>query len=560
MSQSVASKEHDNTGSLNAVPAESRIQDEEERRKNEEISAPLTTISRGSLDISQDICFHQDATTLPAKEHDEDLEDQKSTNEQCLYSVFSLSMKRYVVFMIAVAGFFSPLSGNIYFPALNTISRELNVSKELVNLTLTSYSIFQGLAPTVFGDLADMAGRRPAFIVGFVIYTAACIGIALQHAYPALFILRCFQSTGSSSTIALGSGVVADIATSAERGTWMGWAQVGSMIGPAIGPLIGGILSQFLGWRSIFWFLTIISSVYLVVFTITVPETGRNVVGNGSIPPRGWNMSLLNYLAVRKSARAAAVSSTNSHHSRAELAQIRKLRWPNPLNTLKLLTEPDVRLLILLNALIFAAFINVLTSLPYLLAATYSFNDLQIGLSFLPFGVGGLVAPLVNGRLLDANYRRVARQVGMRVDARRGDGDLASFPLERARIEVAAPQLALGLAALAAYGWTMQAQTHLAAPLVLLFVVGVALTGAYNVLNVLLVDLYPLAPATATAALNLLRCLFSATGSAVIIFLIEAMGRGWCFSSQALLVALVSPVLAVLVKRGPAWREKRRER
>ncbi|KAK8160253.1 major facilitator superfamily domain-containing protein [Phyllosticta citribraziliensis] len=469
-------------------------------------------------------------------------------------------MKRYVVFMVAVAGFFSPLSGNIYFPALNTISRELHLSKELVNLTLTSYSIFQGLAPTVFGDLADMAGRRPAFITGFVIYIAACIGIALQHSYPALFILRCFQSTGSSSTIALGSGVVADIATSAERGTWMGWAQVGPMIGPAVGPLVGGILSQFLGWRSIFWFLTILGSVYLAAFAITVPETGRNVVGNGSIPPQGWNMSLLNYLAVRKAASSTTNSLTDPHHSRAELAQARSLRWPNPLNTLKLLAEPDVRLLILLNALIYTAFINVLASLPYLLAATYRFNDLQIGLSFLPFGVGGLVAPLVNGRLLDANYRRIARRVGMRVDTRRGDGDLASFPLEHARIAVAAPQLLLGVAALAAYGWVMQAQTHLAWPLVLLFVMGVALTGAFNVLNVLLVDLYPLAPATATAALNLTRCLFSAVGSAVIIFLIEAMGRGWCFTSQAVLVAVVSPVLAVLVRRGPEWREKRRVR
>ncbi|KAK8172771.1 major facilitator superfamily domain-containing protein [Phyllosticta citrichinensis] len=515
MSQVTESNEDDNTGSLCASETFAQA-----------VSKPLPTKSegpksevhdeqhQGSLDISQDNCFHQEAPEPPTKEHEQVIEDQQSTNEFYLYSIFSLGMKRYVVFMVAVAGFFSPLSGNIYFPALNTISRELHVSKELVNLTLTSYSIFQGLAPTVFGDLADMAGRRPAFITGFVIYIAACIGIAVQHSYPALFILRCFQSTGSSSTIALGSGVVADIATSAERGTWMGWAQVGPMIGPAVGPLVGGILSQFLGWRSIFWFLTILGSVYLAAFAITVPETGRNVVGNGSIPPQGWNMSLLNYLAVRKAASSTTTTTNNlptdPHRSRTKLAQARNLRWPNPLNTLKLLAEPDVRLLILLNALTYTAFINVLTSLPYLLAATYRFNDLQIGLSFLPFGVGGLVAPLANGRLLDANYRRIARRVGMRVDARRGDGDLASFPLEQARIAVAAPQLLLGVAALAAYGWVMQAQTHLAWPLVLLFVMGVALTGAFNVLNVLLVDLYPLAPATATAALNLTRCLFSA--------------------------------------------------
>ncbi|KAK4892480.1 hypothetical protein LTR28_002316, partial [Elasticomyces elasticus] len=82
------------------------------------------------------------------------------------WSVFTPRQKKFIVFMVACAGFFSPLSANIYFPALNTLSVDLNVSSSLINLTLTSYMIFQGLAPTVFGDLADMAGRRPAYAIG----------------------------------------------------------------------------------------------------------------------------------------------------------------------------------------------------------------------------------------------------------------------------------------------------------------------------------------------------------------------------------------------------------
>ncbi|KAK5199433.1 hypothetical protein LTR16_006222, partial [Cryomyces antarcticus] len=220
------------------------------------------------------------------------------------HSIFSKRQKQFVVFMVAWGGFFSPLSANIYFPALNTLATDLKVSNELINLTLTSYMVFQGLAPTVFGDLADMAGRRPAYVIGFVIYIGACIGIALQNSYAALFVLRCLQSTGSSGTIALGNGVVADVATASERGSYMGWATSGPMIGPAIGPVLGGVLSQFLGWRSIFWFLVIMAIVYLVPFLITFPEIGRNVVGNGSSPPQGWNMSLLNYFEVRRTAKA----------------------------------------------------------------------------------------------------------------------------------------------------------------------------------------------------------------------------------------------------------------
>ena len=42
--------------------------------------------------------------------------------------------------------------------------------------------------------------------------------------------------------------------------------------------------------------------------------------------------------------------------------------------------------------------------------------------------------------------------------------------------------------------------------------------------------------------------------------MIKAMGRGWCFTLHALIVLIASPILWVLVKWGPMWREKRRVR
>lgn len=70
---------------------------------------------------------------------------------------------------------------NIYFPALNPIAMDLGVSVSLINLTLTTYMIFQGIAPTLFGDFGDMAGRRPAFILAVLIYiVGGCKSFALR--------------------------------------------------------------------------------------------------------------------------------------------------------------------------------------------------------------------------------------------------------------------------------------------------------------------------------------------------------------------------------------------
>ena len=57
------------------------------------------------------------------------------------WSIFTSGQKKAIVLATAVAGFFSPASGSIYFPALNVISADLNVSIDLVNLSVTTYLV-----------------------------------------------------------------------------------------------------------------------------------------------------------------------------------------------------------------------------------------------------------------------------------------------------------------------------------------------------------------------------------------------------------------------------------
>lgn len=550
------------TGMVEATIPDPQMITRKERQVSKEET--LSTVSRrtsSSSDHSQTASparQQQDASSN-TEAHDLESLGPASTNTPP-WSVFTTRQKRVIVLLVATAGFFSPLSANIYFPALNTLADQFHVSSSIINLTLTSYMIFQGLAPTIFGDLSDMAGRRPAYIIGFAIYIGACIGIALCDSYAALLVLRCLQSTGSSGTIALGSGVVADIATSAERGVWMGWATSGPMIAPALAPVLGGIFAQFLGWRWIFWFLVILAGAFMVPFLIFFPETGRNVVGNGSIPPQGWNMSLLNYLSVRRQKQIAGIDQLTRTVSHQTLTMKRPLRIPNPLHTLAVILEKDVGLLLFYNSLVYCAFYDVMASFPSLLSTIYHYDALQIGLCFLPFGAGCFLAPLCVGRFMDWNFRRTAHRIGYEI-VRGKANDLRTFPIEQVRIQIAFPLVSIGIAALLAYGWTLTAHpTPLPALLVLQFIMGVTLTGAFNAMSVMLVDLYPLSPATATAANNLVRCLMGAGATAVIDYMISAMGRGGCFTFIAGVVAAFSPILWVLQKWGPQWREARRVR
>ena len=67
----------------------------------------------------------------------------------------------------------------------------------------------------------------------------------------------------------------------------------------------------------------------------------------------------------------------------------------------------------------------------------------------------------------------------------------------------------------------------------------------------------PANPATATASNNLVRCWMGGAGGALVIPMIDGMGRGWCFTFVALVLLLLTPILLVLQKSGPRWRKAR---
>lgn len=110
------------------------------------------------------------------------------------------------------------------------------------------------------------------------------------------------------------------------------------------------------------------------------------------------------------------------------------------------------------------------------------------------------------------------------------------------------------------FGWTLHFETSLAGPEVALFLIGFGVSTAFNLTNTLLIDLHRDRPATATAAVNFVRCLMSAAGAAAIIPMCEAMGIGWAFTFWGVLfVGLVGAVFWVM-GNGLRWRREGEER
>ncbi|XDG06658.1 hypothetical protein ABKA04_006273 [Annulohypoxylon sp. FPYF3050] len=481
------------------------------------------------------------------------------------YTTFTEWEKRGIVIGAAIGAFFSPLTAQIYLPALNVLAAEFDVTVSQINLTVTTYMIFQGLTPMFVGSLADTAGRRPAYFICFVIYICANIGCALAPTYPALLVLRMLQSAGSSTTVALCQAVVADIITSAERGHYVGYTSLPILLAPAVGPIIGGILAQFVGWRWIFWLLAILAGFVLAVHAFFLPETCREIVGDGSIRPHplyrtGWQLCK-DALRRRRERRNNQSSGASLTHATSRTSTRRSLRLKkfNVWQSVIILAEKEMFVLLSYGSIIFTGFYCIATVLPTQLGENYGYDEIKIGLMYLPMVGGSLGAAFINGKLMNWNYRRHCKLQGIPFQ-RTKQQDLDEFPIERARLEIAIPMLIFTVLTTFGWGWAFEYRAHIAVPCVLLFIAGWAVVGFANAINVLLVDVNPGKAGAATASNNLTRCLVGAAATAVIGPMINGVGIGWAFSILGFIYILFSPMIFVVMKYGVQWRKEKRDR
>jgi len=470
------------------------------------------------------------------------------------FSIYTQREKRAIIALAAMAGLFSPLTATSYFPAMGSIADAFNTSVELINVTVTVYMVLQGLSPMLWGNLSDKLGRRPLFLICLALLSVSCVGLALvpTDAYWLLLVLRCLQAAGSASTVALGSGVVSDIAEPFERGGFLGLFVVGPLIGPCIGPLVGGILAGNLGWRSVFWFLAIASGIYAIIFFLLFPETLRRIVGDGSVPAPHWNRPVIPILLHYDS------STTSSSSSPKKLT-----------NPFRLFTHPSVIFTLLYNGTVYAVFYGVTASMSTLFSSAYPFlTESELGVCFLASGFGCALGSYLCGRFLDWEFRKVKGKFmadkaaeGQKTESEQElepGKEREDFPFEYARFRAIPLEVAIYVISLIGYGWAVEKAVHISVPLIFLFFIALMITALTNTAQTFLLDLFPTQGSSITAANNLVRCTMAAALVSVVGFVLRALKPGWTYTLLGSISVLLLPMNWVVVRYGPKWRANRR--
>ena len=483
------------------------------------------------------------------------------------YTIFTSKQRRLLIPILVLTMLASPMTATVYLPLLPLLASHFHVSNQAINLTITVYIIFQALSPAFFATLSDSLGRRPIYLVTFGLYTAASLGLALnKSSYPALLILRAVQSTGASAVLAIAYGVVADLCVPAERGKMLGPVMGAANVAVCVGPIVGGlVVSRSGSYEWVFWFLAVFGGVTFLSVGWGLFETGRNVIGNGSVAAKGWNRTWWSWLLMAIKVKSRGGPGLKQKDGEADCNEVekgvdeskKKIRLANPLACLRIMFHKDVALILWIAASPYAVYYCIQTSIPSIYNEVYGFSALQIGLSYLPGGVGVVIGGYLNGKTMDRNYKKTAKEIGFTVDRVSGD-NLNHFPIEKARARHSYYLCGVYVCALIGYGWSVKFHAHESIPLILQFVLAVLCTCFQQIFNALLVDIFPENPSMAAASGNLTRCTLSAIAVATLQPLVNAMGRGWYFTTLSF-VSGGSGMLAAwaAMRWGMGWRTQR---
>jgi EmrB/QacA subfamily drug resistance transporter len=163
------------------------------------------------------------------------------------------SRKWWTLGAVCVATFMLLLDITVVNTALPAIQRDLGGSFTDLQWVIDAYALSLAALVLTAGSLADRLGRRRVFAIGLAVFSLASLLCALAPDPTFLNLARGLQGVGGAIMFAVSLALVAqEFPSGPERGMAMGVYGATIGIAVAIGPLVGGLLTDGLGWQSVF--------------------------------------------------------------------------------------------------------------------------------------------------------------------------------------------------------------------------------------------------------------------------------------------------------------------
>jgi EmrB/QacA subfamily drug resistance transporter len=163
------------------------------------------------------------------------------------------SSKGVVLLVATIASFIFPFMASTVNIALPSLGRELELDPVTLGWIATAYLLSSAALLVPFGRIADIYGRKKVFTWGIGIFTFSSFLLGLAKSATMLIAWRVLQGIGGAMLAGTAVALLTTVFPAKDRGKVLGIIVAAAYFGISLGPVLGGVLTQHLGWRSIFF-------------------------------------------------------------------------------------------------------------------------------------------------------------------------------------------------------------------------------------------------------------------------------------------------------------------
>lgn len=197
---------------------------------------------------------------------------------------------------LGILSMLPPFGVDMYLPSFLEIAKDLKISPEQVQHTLTAFAYGMAFGQLFWGPFGDSFGRKPIILLGVIIGAITALVLTEINSIGNFTALRFVQGFFGAAPVVLSGALLRDLFSKNELSKVMSTITLVFMIAPLVAPIIGGYIVKYFHWHAIFYVISLMGALSALLVFFIIPETHKK---ENRIPLR-LNIIARNFMSLWK--------------------------------------------------------------------------------------------------------------------------------------------------------------------------------------------------------------------------------------------------------------------
>lgn len=176
-------------------------------------------------------------------------------------------LKKDLLIVGILVSFLTPFVRSSINLAIPVLATEFDLSAIFLTWISSIYLLVNAILYIPFGRIGDIYGRKRIFQYGLIIFTISSFVSAFSTSGEMFLVFRVFQAIGNAMIFANLNAMISSAFPVNERGKAFGLTSMSVFVGLILGPILGGVVTEIVGWRTLFYMDTVIGIIAAYAIT-----------------------------------------------------------------------------------------------------------------------------------------------------------------------------------------------------------------------------------------------------------------------------------------------------